>query len=270
MKISLIIPTYNRKDTILRAVDSVLGQSFKVDEIIVVDDGSTDGTGKLLEGYSNDVKVFFQENKGVSAARNFGIKNASHEWIAFLDSDDEWTKDKIKEQVDFHGQNPGILISQTNEVWIRNGQRVNQMKKNEKSSGMIFDKCMALCMVTPSSVLAHKSIFEKVGFFDEQMEVCEDYDLWLRIAREYEFGLVQDELIYKHGGHEDQLSTSFWGMDRYRIKALEKHLDFERYKDEIASLILKKSNILAKGAKKRGNDEVYEYYMRKIETLGEF
>jgi hypothetical protein len=111
------------------------------------------------------------------------------------------------------------------------------------------------------------SIFDDVELFDESLEVCEDYDLWLRITHKYEIGLLQEQLTTKYAGHE-QLSFKYWGMDRWRVQALEKMIDKKsKYKNEIINEIIDKSKVLANGAKKRDNIETYEYYYNKIESL---
>jgi len=135
MLVSVIIPTFNRAWILEEAVDSVLSQEFQDFELIVVDDGSTDNTWDILNGYQENVILVRQENKGVSAARNRGIGLASGELIAFLDSDDLWLPKKLSAQVEFFNSNPDALICQTEEIWIRNGVRVNPKKKHKKPSG---------------------------------------------------------------------------------------------------------------------------------------
>ena len=120
------------------------------------------------------------------------------------------------------------------------------MKKHKKYGGWIFDKCLPLCIISASSILLEKQVFDDLGGFDEEFIVCEDYDLWLRMAAKYPIGYLDEKLIVKRGGHADQLSKKYWGMDRFRIKALEKH-DYNLVKDELE----KKRQIFLKGALKR-------------------
>ena len=223
INISVIIPTYNRYKFLKRALSSVCRQSYSAKEIIVVDDGSTDYTPQIQEEFPN-IKYIYQKNGGVSSARNLGIKHSSNEWIAFLDSDDEWDEEKLEKQVAFHINNPQILMSYTDELWIRDAKEVKIPKKFRKFGGEIFEECLSHCIIAPSSVLIHESILED---FDESLEVCEDYDLWLRIASKNEVGLVDEKLITKYAGHDDQLSFKFWGMDRFRVVVLEKLLLYE-------------------------------------------
>ena len=220
--ISVIIPTYNRAHLLPRALDSILSQSCLPNEIIVVDDGSTDDTSVLMTSVYPEIVFIQQSNTGVSCTRNVGIKRASGDWIAFLDSDDEWFPEKLGVQMNALYKNPELKICHTNEIWIRNGTRVNPKKKHERFGGWIFQKCLPLCCISPSSVIIHKSIFDEAGLFDDSLLVCEDYDLWLRITARNPVLYIEKQLLRKYGGHNDQLSRKYWGMDRFRIKSLEK------------------------------------------------
>jgi glycosyltransferase involved in cell wall biosynthesis len=141
--VSIVIPTYNRAWTLSQAIDSVLNQAYCNRELIVVDDGSTDHTKALLATYGEKIKIILQENRGVSAARNRGIEMASGEYIALLDSDDIWLPEKIESQIQFFKENPHALICQTQEIWIRNGRRVNPKRRHQKKSGMIFESSLS-------------------------------------------------------------------------------------------------------------------------------
>ncbi len=178
--ISVIIPTYNRAHTLSRALDSVLAQTHPADEVIVIDDGSTDSTVELLQNSYPNVTLIQQQNRGVSAARNSGIRASHSEWVALLDSDDEWLPDKLNKQLALVSQQPEYKIIHSDEIWIRYGVRVNQMKKHIKKGGWIFQDCLPLCAISPSAVMIHRSVFDDVGLFDESLPACEDYDLWLR------------------------------------------------------------------------------------------
>lgn len=256
ISISVIIPTYNRANTILRAVDSVLNQSFKNVELIVIDDGSTDNTLDLLAEYK--LKVLSQNNLGVSSARNLGVKHASYDWIAFLDSDDQWHRDKLAEQVKFLLENKVHLVH-TNEQWIRNNVKVNPPKKYNKGGGDQFIPCLKLCAIGPSTVLMEKRIFLELGGFREDFQCCEDYDLWLKYTSLYDVGYIDKLLINKYGGHEDQLSSRFVAMDFWRVCSMDwilKNRDLERdKKSEVLKVLKKKCEILIKGYKKHSNLE---------------
>jgi glycosyltransferase involved in cell wall biosynthesis len=262
-QVSVIIPTYNRARIIKEAVDSVLAQDFKHFELIVVDDGSTDNTSDVLAPYGDDVSIFFQENKGVSAARNRGIAEASGQFIAFLDSDDLWLPKKLATQVDFFNQTPDALICQTEEVWIRNGIRVNPKKRHKKPSGMIFERSLALCLVSPSAVMMRRELLDSAGGFDETLPVCEDYDLWLRISCRFPVYLIEIPLIIKRGGHDDQLSKGA-GFDKFRIKAIEKIIKTGMLSDgqhrAALNMLKNKCDIYAAGCRKRGREEEALYF----------
>jgi len=268
--VSVIIPTYNRAWCLKKAVDSVLKQDFKDFELIVVDDGSTDDTQTLLKPYAGALKLIQQPHSGVSAARNKGIAVASSSLIAFLDSDDYWYPKKLSTQMEFFKKNPNAMVCQTEEIWIRNGRRVNPMKKHRKLSGMIFTPSLELCLISPSAVVMRKNIFTKVNTFDESLPACEDYDLWLRITCRYPVYLIDTPLIVKTGGHEDQLSRAP-GLDKYRIYALKKILqgDFltEPQIQDTEAVLKKKCKIYADGCEKHGRRTVAAYYYRLAEDI---
>ena len=261
--ISVILPTYNRADWLTQAVDSVLNQTYAPVELIVVDDGSTDGTADLLTAYGPRLTVLRQVNSGVSAARNRGIREAAGQWIAFIDSDDCWLPQKLVRQAAFIQEHPQALICQTEEIWMRNGKRVNPKKRHRKFAGMIFEKSLPLCLISPSAVMLHKSLLEEVGLFDESLPACEDYDLWLRITWKYPVYLVETPLIIKRGGHPDQLSR-MPELDKLRIRALAKIirsgcLSAEQSAAALATLE-EKCLIYAGGCFKRGRSQEAAYY----------
>ena len=220
-KVSVIIPAFNRAVLLKEAVVSVHRQTYPHVEIIIVDDGSTEDQERYLVDLGIPYRLLIQEKKsGVSAARNRGVREARGEYIAFLDSDDLWDKKKIQKQVDRLEARPGVLLGHTDEIWIRNGVRVNPMKKHAKSGGDLFFRCLPLCVISPSSSIMRREIFERVGMFDETLPACEDYDFWLRVAKDYCVDYLDEPLTIKRGGHPDQLSRKYWGMDRFRVQAL--------------------------------------------------
>ncbi len=264
MDITVVIPTYNRYEILKRALISVYSQSYMPKEVIIIDDGSTDNTSQITKQFPH-VKYIYQKNSGVSSARNLGIKNSMSEWIAFLDSDDTWHVDKLKCQAEFHEQNPKYLMSYTDEKWIRDGIEVKMAKKFHKVGGNIFTECLSHCIIAPSATLVHKRLLDEVGLFDKNLEVCEDYDLWLRVACANPIGLIDEKLITKYGGNDDQLSAKHWGMDRFRVVALEKLLEIEVAKKElIIETILHKYKLLFKGALKHEKLLDSKMYNEKI------
>jgi len=270
MNISVVIPTYNRKHTLSRAIASVLNQTLQPIEMIMVDDGSTDGTADWIQETYPRINPIRQSNKGVSAARNIGIKSAKCDWIALLDSDDEWLPDKLERQVEAFNQNPGIKLCHTEEIWIRNGVRVNQKKKHQKYGGHIFEKCLDMCRISPSSAIFHQSLLDDVGYFDEAFSVCEDYDLWLRITAEYPVLFLDEPLIKKYGGHRDQLSIVPDGIETYRIQVLEKLIQQKftfSQKRSMEKMLIRKLKIYANGSHKRGREQVFNQIMKRIDEL---
>lgn len=253
--ISVIIPTYNRAWSLAGAVESVLGQGHPAVELIVVDDGSTDETPALLARYGAALTVVTLENGGVSRARNRGIAASRGAFIAFLDSDDRWLAGKLDEQVAFFNANPEAQICQTEELWIRNGTRVNPCKHHTKPSGDIFEASLHLCLVSPSAVMMRRSLFDAVGFFDETLPACEDYDLWLRIACRYPVYTTPSALVVKHGGHDDQLSKTPL-LDRFRIHSLVRLLAeaplSPAQRAATLTVLEKKGRIYAGGCRKWG------------------
>ena len=277
MNVSAVIPTFNRGHCLLRAINSILAQTTPVDEIIVVDDGSDDKTYDLLvkselldmRGQMPNIRYLYQENKGVSAARNLGIKEAENEYIALLDSDDAWAETKIERQaLKLEKKNFSCRITHTEEIWLKDGQRINPKKKHKKSGGFIFEKCLPLCCISPSSVLLHRTLFNDYGFFDEKLPACEDYDMWLRLCAFEEVLFVEEALTIKYGGHADQLSRAFWGMDRFRVLALEKLINSGKLsttqRSQALEMLVKKIEILLLGAKKREKKEMIQNLDMKL------
>ncbi len=261
--VSVIIPSFNRASVLPRALDSVLAQTHEAAEIIVVDDGSSDGTNALIERDYPGVKLLNQGNQGVSSARNAGASVSTGEWLAFLDSDDEWLPEKLSYQLTCARDNPHISLIHSDEIWIRRGVRVNQMRKHRKSGGQIFEYCLPRCVISPSAVMMSKALFDRLGGFDEDLPACEDYDLWLRVCHQYEVAYIEHPLILKYGGHEDQLSAKYWGMDRFRVKALAKLLAQSTLSIEQEAstkrMLHEKCRILMSGAQKRDKPELIAY-----------
>lgn len=273
MQVSVIIPTYNRAQRLGKAIDSVLAQSHQDFELIVVDDGSEDNTDELIENYNSDIVYIRQENSGAAAARNRGIEKARYNLLAFLDSDDWFAENKLKTQIEAMSQNPSCLISHTNEIWYRNGQILNQKLKHKKSSGDIFAQSLELCAVGMSTIMIHKEIFDRYGFFDEGYPCCEDYEFWLRISAEEKFLLVEEPLTSKDGGRDDQLSAIYrTGMDKFRIKAIMKTLASGRLTEEQSGIarreLERKCRIYGTGCIKHGRAEEGRYFLNLPETVG--
>lgn len=278
--VSVIIPVYNRKTFIVEAVESVLNQTYNKLELIIVDDGSDDCTySKIKDKYlylQDQVKIryFYQRNRGVSAARNVGIRESKGEYIAFLDSDDLWHRDKLEKQLEYLSLNKEYSVSYTNEIWIRRGKRVNPKKIHSKYSGWIYKKCLPLCIISPSSIILNREVIEVIGLFDENLPACEDYDYWLRLTAKYPIYYHEEALITKRGGHNEQLSQKYPVMDGFRIYAIDKIiqsgiLSDDNYRVSVDELLYK-AKIVEQGARKRSRlaeankyQEIIKYYSDK-------
>ncbi len=270
--ITVIIPTYNRQKQVVHAIDSVLAQTLLPQEIIVVDDGSDDQTQQLLKKYSDKITLIsLKQNHGVSFARNRAIAQSQSSWIALLDSDDLWSPDKLEKQWQFLQTHPFYQIMQSQEIWIRNGKRVNARKHHKKPQGWIWRESLERCMISPSSVLIKRDLFDLYGTFDESLPACEDYDLWLRITRHHLVGLESSPSLTRFGGHEDQLSSQYPAMDRFRIRALVKALDAEQepqhYRQALLKILTKKLPILINGYQKRDNKTMSQKYQALLSSL---
>lgn len=264
-KISVIIPTYNRQEFLAQAIDSVLGQTCADFELIVVDDGSTDDTARRVDAYGARVRYIYQENKGPAAARNTGIRAAEGELLAFLDSDDRFAQEKLMVQQAAMAAHPEYLISHTDEIWYRRGELLHQKKKHFRPHGFIFAACLKLCVVGMSTVMVRREFFDRVGYFDEELPCCEDYDLWLRASVSLPFLKVDRPLTIKAGGRPDQVSMRFRaGMDKFRIRALVKVLGRQGLSEEQRNLacreLARKCRIFGNGCVKYGRPEEARYY----------
>jgi glycosyltransferase involved in cell wall biosynthesis len=272
--VSAVIPVYNRAEKVLAAIASALDQSWEKLEVIVVDDGSTDGTAESVRSrFGGRVRLLpLPRNRGVSYARNRGIELSRGEFVAFLDSDDLWHPEKTARQLEFMFRHPDLLLSQTDEIWIRHGRRVNPCRHHLKPAGEIFSACLARCVVTPSAVMMRRVFFARVGLFDEGLVACEDYDLWLRTACRFPVGLLPEKLLTRYGGHSDQLSGTVPALDRYRIEALLKLLaggcltpDQRR---ESLAMLRKKSRIYLQGCRRRGRFREAEALQQRLAAAG--
>lgn len=261
-QISVVIPTFNRADLLERALASIARQSFPASEVLIVDDGSDDETREMVGAKFPAFEVLSQPNRGVSSARNRGIRATRHEWIALLDSDDEWAPEKLEAQIAALAAEPDWRLVHCDEIWVRNGIRVNPRRRHRKAGGWIFRQCLPLCVISPSSAMLHRSVFEDVGLFDEGLPACEDYDFWLRFTARNPVLFVDRPLVVKHGGHADQLSRRVKALDRYRIRALAKLLEHGSLSagDRAAAVgtLLEKISIYKSGVARRGRLEEVE------------
>ena len=263
--VSVVIPTYDRRKFLCRAVDSVRAQTFSDWELIIVDDGSSDGTHRDWSAPSDSrIRYLRTERQGVSAARNLGIRHARSPWVALLDSDDTWLPFKLETQIAALESRPGYLAVHSDEIWIRRGVRVNPRKIHRKYGGWVYRYSLPRCVISPSSILLSRDLLDRCGAFDEDFPVCEDYELWLRMFAGHPICFVDRPLLVKTGGHADQLSRSTWGLDRFRVRAMVKTVESGilslQQEAWTAAEIVRKSKILSGGCEKRGRTEETRYY----------
>jgi glycosyltransferase involved in cell wall biosynthesis len=264
MRISVVIPSYNRAHTLQRALQSVYQQSSAVDEVILVDDGSTDDSNLALADLFPALTIIRQSHQGVSAARNRGIRAARHDWIALLDSDDCWLPRKIETIRAAAAENPDFILYHSDEIWIRDGVHVNPMRKHRKTGGWIFQQCLPLCAISPSTTVIQKATLQTLGLFDENLPACEDYDLWLRLCHRFPVYFVDQPLVTRYGGHDDQLSQQHPQMDRFRVRSLARLLDSAELRPDdfeaARATLQRKLDILLKGARKHDNRAVIDEF----------
>ncbi|MCB1121422.1 MAG: glycosyltransferase family 2 protein [Verrucomicrobiae bacterium] len=268
--VTVVIPAFNRRVFLEPCLQSVFKQSLLPQQVMVVDDGSSDATAEWVGEAFPKAQVIEQANRGVSAARNLGIQNATTEWIAFLDSDDRWLPCKLEKQMKALSENPEYRICHTEEKWILNGQERPVASDYRKQGGWIFEACLPRCAISPSTAVIHRTVFDEVGLFDETLPACEDYDLWLRIAPRMPVLLVDEALIEKHAGHPDQLSGQH-SLDRYRIRALDKLLSLGSLSPEqeakAKTMLILKCETFAKGLRKHGKNAEAKTILDKINKL---
>ena len=266
MRVSVVIPTCNRAHFVRQAITSVLQQDYPDIELIVVDDGSRDGTAAVVSGFGPDVRYLWQENRGVSAARNRGVAVSTGDLIAFLDSDDLWLPSKVSAQVGYFAAHAAAQACHTDEVWIRHGVRVNERRIHRKQGGWQFLASLPRCLISPSTIMLRRTLWDRLGGFDESLPACEDYDLWLRLTAVVPVGFLPKRLVVKRGGHADQLSRRTPVLDRYRIKALEKALATPlpaEHRQAVLEQLVAKCRIVAQGARKRQHTDRWACYADK-------
>ena len=266
MRVSVVIPTYNRADFVREAIISVQQQDYPDIETVVVDDGSRDDTRAVVSGFGPAVQYLWQENRGVSAARNRGVAASTGDLIAFLDSDDLWLPPKVSAQVACFRTRPDMQACHTDEIWIRRGVRVNERRVHRKQGGWQFLASLPRCLISPSAIMLRRTLWDRLGGFDETLPACEDYDLWLRLTAVVPVGFLPARLVIKRGGHADQLSRQTAVLDGYRIRALEKALAMPlsaAHRRAVLEQLVAKCGIVAQGARKRHHADRWACYDAK-------
>lgn len=293
-RVSVVVPTYNRKESVAEALRSVLAQTFRDFEIVVADDGSTDGTPVNLfqtlgaqpeaiealtrmnptsikpfsHAFSNDslaIQYHYGINRGLSTARNRGIRAARSDFIAFIEAEDLWEPDHLKTQVDFLEMHPGSKVCRVSERNVKDGKpRVS--RNSSTASGWIFEATLEASPMCTSAVLIHRSCFTACGAFDENLPACDEYDLWLRLASRYPVHYLEGPTVTRRSGRPDGSSRA-WGWDRFRVYALEKafqsgHLSpTQRFL--VAEQIVHKCERLVEGFRRQKSEERSNFYERK-------
>jgi glycosyltransferase involved in cell wall biosynthesis len=273
--VAVVIPVRDRAAMVVEAIASVAAQTVRDFALVVVDDGSTDDSAAAAEAALADLptgsRVLRQSAAGVAAARNAGAAAIDSAWVAFLDSDDLWEPTKLATQMAWLDERPAYRIAQTGERWIDQGRHRNPRAWHRKEEHL-FPRCLERCLVSPSAVMIRHDLYDALGGFDPAFTLCEDYELWLRIALREPVGLVEAPLVVKRGGHPDQLSRSTWGLDRYRVAALVKLLATTALsateRAAVVAILRAKCEVLAAGAARRGREAEAGRY-RVLAAAGE-
>ncbi len=268
--VSVIIPVYNRRELVLQAVSSVLGQSWGDLEIILADDGSTDGLDEAVIPYCRDHRLRYipLEHHGYpGAVRNRGAEHARGDWIAFLDSDDLWLPEKLQHQMELSMTRPELQCIHCTEIWLRGEQVISQRTQRHRREGYLFSDSLKKCIIGPSTVIIRRNLYELLDGFREDMVVAEDYELWLRLTAREEVGYVHQPLVVKRAGYGgDQLSERYGQIEVFRIQGLLDLLNTGWLKErpgkreEACRELARKCLIYAGGARKRGHEQEAGHY----------
>lgn len=291
MEISVIVPVFNRPHLLAGALASVMAQTYRDFELVVVDDGSTDETPEVLarvlrevpkEGGSPPARTLKIPHCGKpGAVRNRGAEKARGRHLAFLDSDDRWLPTKLETQVRLHPR-AGIVaggatdarpslgagagargprFSHTRELWVRRGREVSQKGQRHRRSGDLFVDSLKKCIIGPSTVMLERSLFEELGGFREDLEIAEDYELWLRLTHREAVAYLDEALTVKQAGDWDQLSERHGQVEVFRIEGLKGLVEADYFADvpehQVAAKmeLARKCRIYAAGCLKRGRPE---------------
>jgi glycosyltransferase involved in cell wall biosynthesis len=295
VRVSVVVPTHNKKEMVTEAIESVLAQSYRDCELIVVDDGSTDGTPlhvfstfgaqpeaieilskmnpnavrPFSHSFAHDgipIQYHYIANRGLSAARNRGIKFAHGSCVAFLEAEDLWNPAHLETHATFHEENDWARVSHIGECHVRDRSRAGKARKAPPASGWIFQQALETSPICISAAMAHRTCFAECGGFDENLPACEDYDLWLRFAARYPIHFLEGTEIVRRSSRF-QSSNRSWTWDRYRVYALEKSFQSGKLNAEqrllVAEEIVKKCERLVEGFKRQKSEERANFYERK-------
>jgi glycosyltransferase involved in cell wall biosynthesis len=262
--VSIIIPTFNRLSLLHEAVASVFRQTYSPFELIVVDDDSSDHTSTWLE--NEEIRCIRLSHSGKPGhVRNQGVLESSGDVIAFLDSDDLWKPEKLEMQIEFLDKHPNLPLCHTREEWVRGDRMVSQSSQKHARSGDVFADAVKKCVIGPSTVVMKRSIFFDSNMFDPELEIAEDYDLWLRVCSKYSVGYLDRPLVIKRAGHSDQLSEKYGQIEIFRIKCLQKNIDNQWFDDDKRNIalteLIRKCLIYSKGCRKRNKIPESDHYL---------
>ena len=256
--VSVIIPVYNRFEMAKEAISSVIGQTYKDLEIIIVDDGSIDMTSTLAVYFGDDPRVKYLKinHSGMPGfVRNRGVELSKGKYLAFLDSDDLWMDKKVEKQIKYLETNSKYKVVHTREAWIRNGKTISQAGFKHRRFGNIFPDALEKCIIGPSTVLLEKELYRSLGGFRNDLEIAEDYELWLKLSNSNDVAYIDEALITKRAGHIGQLSEKYGQIEIFRIRGLKELVEqhyFSLENQKLAELELaKKCKIYAAGCRKR-------------------
>lgn len=256
--VSVIIPTYDRINLLQEAIASVHAQLYRPVELIVVDDGSTDGTVQRLRRQDGVSLLCIDHTGCPGAVRNAGIAAAAGDYLAFLDSDDLWMPDKLAMQMEALAADTDTPIIHCRERWLRNGRKVSQAGQHHQRSGRLFADAVRKCIIGPSTVLLRRAVLDNAGGFRDDLQIAEDYELWLRVTARYPVAYCDRELVIKRAGHGNQLSERYGHIERFRVEALAPLVEADHWQEPERSIarreLARKCVIHAAGARKRGHD----------------
>jgi glycosyltransferase involved in cell wall biosynthesis len=262
--VSIIVPTYNSSAYIYETIDSLLAQTFKDYEIIIVDDGSTDDTQEKLKIYGDKIKYIYQSNQGPSVARNNGITLAVGKYIAFLDSDDLWLSEKLELQVNFMENNPDYGLVSCDALAFKDNQIIVQSMSKERplKSGWVLEDLLKENFLNTNNVLIRRDVFNTLGMFDINIVFSEDYEMWLRIAEKYMIGYV-DLILTKYRLHSTNRS------EVNKEKQYESHSKIVQKYIERNRSDINKRNVLSYMHYKRAYNYFYEEsYLKSSKYFG--
>lgn len=224
LDVSVIIATHNRAALVKEAIESVLAQSVPVHEVIVVDDGSTDATCETLRSFGDRIRAISQRNQGASAARNTAMRMATGSWLAFLDDDDVWLKDKIAKQTEIVQRDPALGLVYCSDYAVDHQLRVMyQRPANSENRGDVFEKLLVNNFIFTSCVMARRDAVEEAGFMDLSLRFAQDWDLWLKIAKKYRVDFAAEPVVYYRHSPTGCLTKDIPAVDR--MKEMQDILD---------------------------------------------